>query len=149
MLSRRASSPLCSASSYVCNTSTSPCTVSAKSSALELRVRITTLRAAQGPGVELLGHLLRARPDVVLVASTTAPAGPEDVIGRAMARVGCHLERFLAPVEPGKIHWRAHQKPPEQIAPVELWSGEGLKGSGQTGRQSSNARRLNQQCSLL
>jgi molybdenum cofactor cytidylyltransferase len=50
-----------------------------------------------------LQHLLRARPTVVLVASTTAPAGPEDVVGRAMARVGCQLERFLAPVEPGNL----------------------------------------------
>jgi molybdenum cofactor cytidylyltransferase len=50
-----------------------------------------------------LQHLLRAKPTVVLVASTTAPAGPEDVIGRAMTRIGCHLERFLAPVEPGNL----------------------------------------------
>jgi molybdenum cofactor cytidylyltransferase len=50
-----------------------------------------------------LQHLLRAKPTVVLIASTTAPAGPEDVIGRAMTRVGCHLERFLAPVEPGNL----------------------------------------------
>jgi molybdenum cofactor cytidylyltransferase len=50
-----------------------------------------------------LQHLLRAKPTAILVASTTAPAGPEDVIGRAMVRVGCHLERFLAPVEPGNL----------------------------------------------
>ena len=50
-----------------------------------------------------LQHLLRAKPTVILVASTTAPAGPEDVIGRGMARVGAHLERFLAPVEPGSL----------------------------------------------
>lgn len=50
-----------------------------------------------------LTHLLRARPTVVLVASTTAPAGPEDVVGRAMANLGTHLERFLAPVEPGNL----------------------------------------------
>ncbi|HXE11913.1 MAG TPA: hypothetical protein VN633_07330 [Bryobacteraceae bacterium] len=50
-----------------------------------------------------LGHLLRARPSVILVASTTAPAGPEDVVGRAMGRVGAHIERFLAPVEPGNL----------------------------------------------
>ncbi len=48
-------------------------------------------------------HLLRAKPTVILVASTTAPAGPEDVVGRAMSRIGCHLERFLAPVEPGNL----------------------------------------------
>lgn len=48
-------------------------------------------------------HLLRANPTVILVASTTAPAGPEDVVGRAMTRIGCHLERFLAPVEPGNL----------------------------------------------
>jgi molybdenum cofactor cytidylyltransferase len=50
-----------------------------------------------------LSHLARTKPSVVLVASTTAPAGPEDVIGRSMARIGCHLERFLAPVEPGNL----------------------------------------------
>lgn len=50
-----------------------------------------------------LQHLLRAKPTVILVASTTAPAGPADVIGRSMVRVGCNLERFLAPVEPGNL----------------------------------------------
>jgi molybdenum cofactor cytidylyltransferase len=50
-----------------------------------------------------LQHLLRAKPTVILVASTTAPAGPEDVIGRGMMRIGCHMERFLAPVEPGNL----------------------------------------------
>jgi hypothetical protein len=50
-----------------------------------------------------LQHLLRARPTSILVASTTAPAGPEDVIGRAMSAAGCHMERFLAPVEPGNL----------------------------------------------
>jgi molybdenum cofactor cytidylyltransferase len=46
---------------------------------------------------------LRAKPNVILVASTTAPAGPEDIVGRAMSSCGCHLERFLAPVEPGNL----------------------------------------------
>jgi len=50
-----------------------------------------------------LDYLLRARPTLILVASTTAPAGPDDVVGRAMRRVGCHFERFLAPVEPGNL----------------------------------------------
>jgi molybdenum cofactor cytidylyltransferase len=50
-----------------------------------------------------LAHMLRAKPTVVLVASTTAPAGPEDVVGRALARLGSHTERFLAPVEPGNL----------------------------------------------
>lgn len=50
-----------------------------------------------------LQHLLRAKPTVIMVASTTAPAGPDDVVGRAMARIGCHIERFLAPVEPGNL----------------------------------------------
>jgi molybdenum cofactor cytidylyltransferase len=50
-----------------------------------------------------LGHLLRAKPTVILVASSTAPAGPDDGIGRGMTRIGCHLERFLAPVEPGNL----------------------------------------------
>jgi molybdenum cofactor cytidylyltransferase len=50
-----------------------------------------------------LQHLLRSKPTAILIASTTAPAGPDDVIGRAMARVGCHIEKFLAPVEPGNL----------------------------------------------
>jgi molybdenum cofactor cytidylyltransferase len=50
-----------------------------------------------------LQHLLRSKPSVILVASTTAPAGPEDVVGRAMDKVGGQLERFLAPVEPGNL----------------------------------------------
>jgi molybdenum cofactor cytidylyltransferase len=50
-----------------------------------------------------LQHLLRSKPTVILVASTTAPAGPEDVIGRSIVRVGAHIERFLAPVEPGNL----------------------------------------------
>jgi molybdenum cofactor cytidylyltransferase len=50
-----------------------------------------------------LQHLLRTRPGAILVASTTAPAGPEDVVGRAFGRLGAHLERFLAPVEPGNL----------------------------------------------
>ena len=50
-----------------------------------------------------LQHLLRAKPTTILIASTTAPAGPDDVIGRAMVQAGCHIERFLAPVEPGNL----------------------------------------------
>jgi molybdenum cofactor cytidylyltransferase len=50
-----------------------------------------------------LQQLIRMKPTTILIASTTAPAGPEDVIGRAMTRIGCHLERFLAPVEPGNL----------------------------------------------
>lgn len=48
-------------------------------------------------------QLLRAEPSVILIASTTAPAGPEDVVGRALAGVGGQIERFLAPVEPGNL----------------------------------------------
>jgi molybdenum cofactor cytidylyltransferase len=50
-----------------------------------------------------LQHLLRSKPSVILVASTTAPAGPHDVVGMAMAKIGCPIERFLAPVEPGNL----------------------------------------------
>jgi len=53
--------------------------------------------------LKALGHLLRMEPAVVLIASTTAPAGPGDVIGRAMTKLGASLERFLAPVEPGNL----------------------------------------------
>jgi molybdenum cofactor cytidylyltransferase len=50
-----------------------------------------------------LQHLLRSKPSAILAASTTAPAGPEDVVGQAMIRVGAQVERFLAPVEPGNL----------------------------------------------
>jgi molybdenum cofactor cytidylyltransferase len=52
---------------------------------------------------------LRMKPSVILVASPTAPAGPDDVIGRAMVRVGGQVERFLAPVEPGNLFLMAYQ----------------------------------------
>jgi len=51
----------------------------------------------------LLRNMLRSRPSGILIASTTSPAGPEDSVGRAMVQIGCHLERFLAPVEPGNL----------------------------------------------
>jgi molybdenum cofactor cytidylyltransferase len=50
-----------------------------------------------------LQHLMRLKPSVVLVASTTAPAGPGDAVGQAMTKIGCPIERFLAPVEPGNL----------------------------------------------
>ncbi len=50
-----------------------------------------------------LQHLVRSKPALILVASTTAPAGPEDTVGRALLNIGCHIERFLAPVEPGNL----------------------------------------------
>lgn len=56
-----------------------------------------------------LQHLLRTNPTCVMIASTTAPAGPDDTIGQAMSRVGCHLERFLAPVEPGNLMLLAYK----------------------------------------
>jgi molybdenum cofactor cytidylyltransferase len=51
----------------------------------------------------VLQRLLRSKPSLILVASTTAPAGPYDIVGRAMLRLGCRMERFLAPVEPGTL----------------------------------------------
>src|SRR6185436_809803 len=57
-----------------------------------------------------LQHLLRSKPSLILVASTTAPAGPEDVIGRAMTQIGGQLERFLAPVEPGNLLMLAYKE---------------------------------------
>jgi len=57
----------------------------------------------EGALARSLQHLLRARPTCILIASTTAPAGPEDVVGRAMLKAGCSIERFLAPVEPGNL----------------------------------------------
>jgi molybdenum cofactor cytidylyltransferase len=57
-----------------------------------------------------LQHLMRTKPAVILVASTTAPAGPDDVIGRAMTRIGCQIERFLAPVEPGNLFMLSYKE---------------------------------------
>ena len=50
-----------------------------------------------------LEQLTRCRPAVILVASTTAPACPEDTVGCALQQIGCHMERFMAPVEPGNL----------------------------------------------
>jgi molybdopterin biosynthesis enzyme len=57
----------------------------------------------QGAVADALEQLLRSKPTVILIASTTAPAAPYDIVGRAMLRVGCQTERFLAPVEPGTL----------------------------------------------
>jgi molybdenum cofactor cytidylyltransferase len=59
--------------------------------------------------IRSMQHLLRSKPCVILVASTTAPAGPEDVIGQAMVKVGAQVERFLAPVEPGNLMLMAYR----------------------------------------
>lgn len=63
------------------------------------------LTALEEPGqvARSLEHLLRTKPTVVLMASTTAPAGPEDTVGQAMRTAGCNVESFLAPVEPGNL----------------------------------------------
>jgi molybdenum cofactor cytidylyltransferase len=50
-----------------------------------------------------LSYLLKSNPDVLIIASTTSPANPDDIVGRAVRRVGCTIERFLAPVEPGNL----------------------------------------------
>jgi molybdenum cofactor cytidylyltransferase len=50
-----------------------------------------------------LDYLLRAKLTLLLVASTTAPAGPGDVVGRALDQIGCRTECFMAPVEPGNL----------------------------------------------
>jgi molybdenum cofactor cytidylyltransferase len=65
--------------------------------------RSLTAMEQEGPVAAALQQLLHSKPTVILVASTTAPAGPYDVVGRAMMRVGCQIERFLAPVEPGTL----------------------------------------------
>jgi molybdenum cofactor cytidylyltransferase len=57
----------------------------------------------EGTVAVALQQLLRFEPSVILVASTTAPAGPHDIVGRAMLRIGCQIEHFLAPVEPGTL----------------------------------------------
>jgi molybdenum cofactor cytidylyltransferase len=57
----------------------------------------------EGAVASSLAHVLRTKPTVVLIASTTAPASSDDVIGRSLVRAGCQIERFLAPVEPGHL----------------------------------------------
>jgi molybdopterin biosynthesis enzyme len=59
--------------------------------------------------VRALQHLSRTNPTAILIASTTTPAGPEDVVGRALTRVGATLERFLAPVDPGTLTLLAYK----------------------------------------
>jgi molybdenum cofactor cytidylyltransferase len=56
-----------------------------------------------------LQTLLRSKPSLILVASSTAPAGPEDVVGRALTNIGAQLERFLTPVEPGNLMMLAYK----------------------------------------
>src|SRR5260370_25534030 len=56
-----------------------------------------------------LHHLLRSKPCPILVASPPAPAGPEDIIGQSMLKVGGQVERFLAPVEPGNLLLMAYK----------------------------------------
>ncbi|MBI3666042.1 MAG: hypothetical protein HY236_07430 [Acidobacteria bacterium] len=64
---------------------------------------VLTAPEEEGALARALEHLLRHKPTIVLIASTTAPAGPSDAVGRAMERIGCKIERFLAPVEPGNL----------------------------------------------
>jgi len=61
------------------------------------------------PLVRSFLHLLKQDPTVILVASTTAPAGPEDAVGRAIRSLGGRIERFLAPVEPGNLALLAYK----------------------------------------
>lgn len=63
-----------------------------------------------------LGYLLRTEPTAIIVASTTAPASPEDVVGRSIQRAGCSIERFLAPVEPGNLLLLAYRDETPVIA---------------------------------
>lgn len=63
-----------------------------------------------------LQTLLKAMPSAILVASSTAPAGPEDVVGRALLRTGAQIERFLAPVEPGNLMMLAYKDNTPMVA---------------------------------
>jgi molybdenum cofactor cytidylyltransferase len=49
-----------------------------------------------------LQHLLRARPTCILIASTTAPAGPEDVVDEPCSKRAARSSGF-SPVEPGNL----------------------------------------------
>lgn len=63
----------------------------------------------EGQVTKALQILLRSKPSLILVASSTAPAGPEDVVGRALSGIGAQLERFLTPVEPGNLMMLAYK----------------------------------------
>jgi len=63
----------------------------------------------EGQVTKALQTLLRSKPSLILVASSTAPAGPEDVVGRALSGIGAQLERFLTPVEPGNLMMLAYK----------------------------------------
>ncbi len=62
-----------------------------------------------GAVARALQQLARCKPCVMLVASTTAPACPEDTVGHALRHIGCHIERFMAPVEPGNLLMLAYK----------------------------------------
>ena len=62
------------------------------------------------PLIRSLLHLLKGEPTVILVASTTAPAGPGDAVGRAITAIGARIERFLVPVEPGNLALLAYRE---------------------------------------
>jgi molybdenum cofactor cytidylyltransferase len=57
----------------------------------------------EGAVAQSLQDVLQLNPTAVLIASTTGVAGPGDVIAREMVRVGCRIERFMAPVFPGNL----------------------------------------------
>jgi molybdenum cofactor cytidylyltransferase len=57
----------------------------------------------EGATARSLQDVLRLNPTAVLIASTTGLAGPGDVIACEMVRVGCRIERFMAPVVPGNL----------------------------------------------
>jgi len=64
---------------------------------------VVCAREEEAQLAEAIVSLANTNPAGILIASTMAPAGPEDVVGRAMRRAGCLAERFLAPVEPGNL----------------------------------------------
>ncbi len=77
--------------------------IRARLDGLKARLSYSIAVAEEEEAVRALQHLSRTNPTAILVASTTTPAGPEDVVGRALSRVGATLERFLAPVDPGTL----------------------------------------------
>lgn len=68
-----------------------------------LRRFAATCVEEEASAARALESMLRYHPTAILVASTTAPAGPDDAVGRAMLKIGCDIERFMAPVEPGNL----------------------------------------------
>lgn len=68
-----------------------------------LALRKMAVPEQPGPLAAAIHRAAAEGAHMILLATTTAPACPEDAIGHAFAHAGVALESFLAPVEPGVL----------------------------------------------